>query len=136
MATYIIIFRIKTHIKIDVGRFQSVPFKRGLYLYIGSAKRGLKKRIERHISINKKLYWHIDYILSNRASTILEIWYKREDEECKHAQIISRLSSSEIVKKGLGSSDCNCPTHIFLFRGTISELKDHLRSQKFLFYLP
>jgi Uri superfamily endonuclease len=41
---------------ISVGKLGVLPFKKGVYIYVGSAKRNIKQRINRHIKIRKKIY--------------------------------------------------------------------------------
>ncbi len=48
---------------LDVGALGTLHFERGYYVYIGSAQRNLQKRVERHLRREKKLRWHIDYLL-------------------------------------------------------------------------
>jgi len=136
VATYVLVLEITRNTYIDVGKWKDIPFKNGLYLYIGSAKRGLQKRIDRHCSFNKKFHWHIDYILSHENTSLIEVWTKEKDEECAVASTISKLPETEIVRKGIGSSDCRCQTHLFFFKGSLSRLEDYLRKEAFSHYKP
>ena len=56
---------------VDVGRLGRFSFKKGKYIYTGSAKRGLNARIDRHKRNGKKLHWHIDYLL-DRATVEMD----------------------------------------------------------------
>ena len=51
-----------------------VSFKKGDYLYIGSAKSCLETRLQRHLRKEKRIFWHIDYFLKNQKAKILQIW--------------------------------------------------------------
>ena len=115
MATYLLILKVTRNARIAVGRLEDTEFKRGLCLYIGSAKRGLDKRIARHRIKQKKLYWHIDYILSSEQISVLEVWTKEANEECAIAHKVSTIPETEIVRNGIGSSDCKCATHLYFF---------------------
>lgn len=45
----------------------------GLYFYVGSAKSsgGALARIIRHISLTKRIRWHVDYLTTSKSSNIL-----------------------------------------------------------------
>ena len=126
MATYLLIVKVTRNARISVGRLEDTEFKRGLYLYIGSAKRGLDKRIARHLTKQKKLHWHIDYILSSEQISVLEVWTKEANEECAIAHMVSNIHETEIVRKGIGSSDCKCFTHFCFFNGKLLKIHDRL----------
>jgi len=84
----------------------------GLYVYTGSASRGLDARIARHMRKEKKLRWHIDYLL--RQAEIVEVRRVETEEriECEmNRQVLARPGASVVVP-GFGSSDCRCPSHL------------------------
>lgn len=62
-GVYLLVIYLPQDKKIKIGNLEEIYFKEGYYVYIGSAKRGLSKRIERHKRKSKKLHWHIDYFL-------------------------------------------------------------------------
>jgi len=105
--------------KISVGKLEKIKFSRGYYLYVGSALNGLEQRIKRHIRNQKKMYWHIDYLLQN--AKIVDIFYKESErkEECKIAQKFNQYVS---LVPGFGCSDCRCKSH--LFYGSKKEIID------------
>ena len=91
-----------------MGRLEEVSFKEGVYIYIGSAKGCLEARLQRHLRKEKRIFWHIDYLLEN-----------------KKAKIFCQDPTTEIIKKGFGSSDCKCLTHLFF-------IKDKKKTEKIL----
>lgn len=105
---------IKKDISLKIGALGVCGFKRGEYIYTGSAMKNLKKRIERHQSKNKKLHWHIDYLLTNPNVKISEVavYPSETKEECKYNQLLlGKKAKTAIV--GFGSSDCKvCPSHL------------------------
>lgn len=110
-GSYILILRIPNDITIAVGSLGHVFFPRGYYMYIGSSKLNLTKRIERHLRKRKKYFWHIDYLRDHAAACIaLPI---RSNALLEHdvASAISRIANWSVP--GLGSSDCSCETHLF-----------------------
>jgi len=93
-----------------------VFFKEGDYIYIGSAKDSLDVRLRRHLRKGKKTYWHIDYLLRSEKIKILRIWIIDKKMECQTAEVFCQNPATEIIKKGFGSSDCRCLTHLFFVK--------------------
>lgn len=99
-----------------VGCLGKILFKKGNYIYIGSAKSRLDARLRRHLKKDKKSFWHIDYLLKNRRTQISKIWVILESIECEIAEVFCRNPITETVRKGFGSSDCKCVTHLFYIK--------------------
>lgn len=99
-----------------------LTFKKGLYVYVGSAQNNLEKRIMRHRSRKKKLRWHIDYLTrSSKVKPIAAYAYDVSKEyECVIARLLSAASSESV--KGFGSSDCKCRSHLFRLSGGLEEI--------------
>jgi len=93
-----------------------VSFKEGDYIYIGSAKGCLETRLQRHLRKEKKIFWHIDYLVENQKVKILQIWTMDKKVECQTAEVFYQNPTAEIIKKGFGSSDCKCLTHLFFIK--------------------
>ena len=98
-------------------------FRKGFYLYVGSAMANLTSRIERHLRMRKRYHWHIDWLrsiarihaaLPIRASVRLE---------CDIADALSRISDWSVP--GFGCSDCACPSHL------LGMAEDPFRSGRF-----
>ena len=102
-----------------------MSFKKGNYLYIGSAKACLEARLQRHLRKKKKTYWHTDYLLKSKKTKILQIWIIDKKMECQTAEVFCQDPTTEIIKKGFGSSDCKCLTHLFF-------IKDEKKTEKIL----
>ncbi|MCD6590442.1 MAG: GIY-YIG nuclease family protein, partial [Candidatus Aenigmarchaeota archaeon] len=64
MVSYILILKLDENKEIKIGSLGNIKFKKGYYMYVGSAKNSIK-RIERHFKVEKKLRWHIDYLSVN-----------------------------------------------------------------------
>ena len=129
-GTYILIIRLSRARKSQIGKLGKLDFKRGYYAYVGSALNGLKGRIDRHLRKNKKLFWHIDYLL--QYTKIIDIFIKSSNkkEECKLA---NELSKDLKVINHFGSSDCGCLGHLF-YNGDYDLLKSfisRLRMRKY-----
>ena len=59
--TYQLTIQLKQDSTVQIGKFGTFEFPAGYYVYTGSAKRNLEARIQRHLSKEKRLKWHIDY---------------------------------------------------------------------------
>ena len=109
-GSYILVIELTEDREISAGKLGIINFSNGYYAYVGSALGGLQSRINRHLRQNKKIHWHIDYLL--KEAYIRQIITCRTDKriECKIAQILgSRFNSIY----GFGSSDCRCRSHLF-----------------------
>jgi len=98
--------------KIKVAKLPETYYQPGFYLYVGRAKRGLRKRVDRHLRRDKKLFWHIDYLL--QKSKVDEVWTRHDFlDECRTAKKIAQIAkSSLILDNHFGASDCRCPGHL------------------------
>lgn len=106
--TYLLFIVNKENKIISIGSLGKVYFKKGYYIYVGSAKNNLCKRIKRHLSKDKKIFWHIDYFLKN--AKIEKVFVGRK-KECDISKILLKYSKAYV--EGFGSSDCKCVSHLF-----------------------
>jgi Uri superfamily endonuclease len=111
-GVYALIIELDTDVSVKVGALGKIAFKKGLYAYVGSAQANLLHRIKRHFSREKRLFWHIDYLLNNSAARIVKVFYKQADksEECILAKLTSEIGEPI---EGFGCSDCRCKSHLF-----------------------
>jgi Uri superfamily endonuclease len=125
---YILIIEINKTVTIKVGALGKFTFSKGLYAYVGSAQNNLELRVKRHRSKEKRLFWHIDYLLNNPAARIVNVLYKESSkaEECKIANLL-QLKAEPIP--GFGSSDCKCKSHLFK-NSQFNFLKKYVRPLK------
>lgn len=99
---------------ISVGSLGEIQFEKGFYVYVGSAKKGLSKRLERHRRTRKSHHWHIDYL--REKCSVTGVWpiRSKDVQECDLAGMIQNIADGEIHR--LGSSDCDCRSHLFYFK--------------------
>ena len=109
-GSYILVIELKENKRIQVGKLGNISFKKGFYVYVGSALNSLEQRISRHLRSNKKMHWHIDHLL--QYANVINVFYKESNkrEECNIAKKLDKKLSSI---PGFGCSDCNCKTHLF-----------------------
>jgi len=126
---YILAIWLKGGKKISVGALGSAYFPPGLYVYTGSAQKGLQARIGRHLSKDKRSFWHIDYLLETAEVIGIESLPGPKKDECRLSEKFFR-SGGEVVMKGFGASDCSCPAHLYYFGP--QGIGDILRKWRFL----
>ncbi len=107
--TYQLFIKLPKSSRIRVGRLGEFTFPAGIYVYTGSARHNIDARIKRHLSSNKKLRWHIDYLLAADLVEIVKI-VKSSDRECT----LNQKTQGEILIDGFGASDCKkgCKSHL------------------------
>ncbi|MBI5747196.1 MAG: GIY-YIG nuclease family protein [Nitrospirae bacterium] len=110
-GSYIIILYVKKAIIVDVGKIGRIDFKKGYYLYVGSAKTNLAKRIERHKRRRKRLFWHVDYLRKEADFFAALPILSSVPLECHIAKRLKGIADWTIDR--FGSSDCSCETHLF-----------------------
>ena len=93
-----------------VGVLGILDFPQGFYAYCGSAMGGLAARINRHLRREKKIRWHIDYLL--KEGRVKRVIYAPTHEKLE-CQLAQRLGADFHSFPGFGSSDCHCPSHLF-----------------------
>lgn len=108
---YILILKLEEDTEILTGGLGKVYFRKGYYVYAGSAKKALTKRIERHARKRKKLFWHIDYLREKTSFYKCLPIRTGEDVECTLAADLKKVSNWSVP--GFGCSDCSCGSHLF-----------------------
>lgn len=109
---YVLIIKINKTISVNIGALGLLTFQSGLYAYVGSAQNNLELRVKRHQGKQKRLFWHIDYLLNNEAAKVNGVYFipGYRTEECK---IASLLDENAEPITGFGCSDCQCESHLF-----------------------
>ena len=117
-GSYCLTISLKKDTRIKIGKkLGIISFKKGCYVYVGSAMNSLESRVKRHLSDNKKKHWHIDYLLLNKNTEIEKVYTKESDEklECK---IANKIIENENSIANFGCSDCNCNSHLIYFENS------------------
>ena len=110
---YVLIIQIKNDVSCGIGALGELTFQRGLYAYVGSSQNNLELRVKRHQRKEKRLFWHIDYLLNNEASIVTAVYYsaRKKTDECKVSRMIEANGALPI--RDFGCSDCLCKSHLF-----------------------
>lgn len=108
---YLIEWDLPQDIEVAIGKLGTYHFQQGRYVYIGSAKKNIRARIERHLKIEKKTRWHMDY-LRPYVEPVKVLTVSFHKGECSLKQFIQKTYGGQMIMKGFGSSDCNCDSHL------------------------
>ncbi len=108
-VSYVLFIEIPAAVTVTVGRLGTFCFPAGRYVYSGSAKKNLKARVNRHLRREKRLRWHIDYLLAAPGVEVVEVLFS-DRSECQ----LAARAGGEVVVSGFGSSDCRagCGSHL------------------------
>ncbi|HOL69399.1 MAG TPA: GIY-YIG nuclease family protein [Methanothermobacter sp.] len=98
----------------NVGSLGRVKIESGCYVYVGSAFKSLEARIRRHLSRDKKIHWHIDYLLTQSYVRVEDVIFTADERrlECLISKALENPGSIE----GFGCSDCNCKSHLHYYK--------------------
>ncbi len=116
-GVYVLLIEVASRVLLEIKSLGYVKLPQGRYVYVGSAKGpgGLRGRMARHFKKRKKLWWHIDYLLSEPSSKLVLAVYAETMNlsECDIVRtLLGRGAYAPIM--GFGSSDCRagCPAHL------------------------
>ncbi len=112
-GAYLLLLHLKKEQSINVGALGMLHFVPGWYIYVGSAMKGLKARIARHMRKRKNKHWHIDF-LAEVADSIESLPIRTSERiECGLAHAMSENCTKYIPN--FGCTDCGCHSHLFQF---------------------
>ncbi len=109
-GSYILIIRLNEDRRIRIGSLGEIDFKKGYYCYVGSAygPGGIEARVKRHLRTEKKMRWHIDYLLKH--AEIEKVMVKEGGDEIETGRELSKIYPSI---EGFGASDSPLKSHLF-----------------------
>lgn len=113
-GTYVLVLRLVRGRILDIGSLGNIRFARGYYAYVGSARRGMRARVARHVARTKRKRWHIDWLTTQPGVVPVSVAStERTGVECRMAAALS--SKADLRVKGFGCSDCGCESHLCHF---------------------
>jgi sugar fermentation stimulation protein A len=134
-GSYLLILSLRRKSDIHVGSLGKISFRKGFYIYVGSAMTNLSKRMERHRHLRKKHHWHVD-ALRDAAEFHSVLAIRSSDRlECEIAGAFSKIADWPVPR--FGSSDCSCETHLFgmgrdpLDSGDFHDLLQYFRMDRY-----
>ncbi len=118
-GAYVLHLRVTRDLRLTVGALGDVSFPAGRYLYVGSARKGIAKRTERHrlVASGKRAgaRWHIDSLLVCREVRLIRIEPFPGLTECTLSERIARTGNVDAPAPGFGATDCasGCAAHLY-----------------------
>lgn len=108
-TAYQLLIRVSQPVSVRVGRLGHFYFPAGDYIYTGSARCNMESRIARHLRKEKKLRWHIDYLMVDPHVQVIRVKRSRKDE-C----LLNQFVGGTVIVPGFGASDCRsgCGSHL------------------------
>jgi Uri superfamily endonuclease len=107
--TYQLQIHVAQPLRLNIGALGEHVFPAGNYVYTGSAKRNFEARIARHLRYDKKIRWHIDYLLTAPGVTVTHV-IRSDENECQ----LNQATPGTIPIRGFGASDCRAGCHSHL----------------------
>lgn len=101
-----------------ISRLGQFDFPKGYYIYVGSAKQNIRARIDRHIQLDERKRWHIDYLRPYLQVQAVQT-YSSKEGECALFERLMKENAGTMPVKGFGSSDCRCFSHLFYSKAAI-----------------
>ena len=114
-GSYLLILNLKRNRKIDVGKLGRIHFRKGFYVYVGSAMAHLSQRMARHRRLRKHHHWHIDELRAVAEFHSVLAIRSSDRLECELAGAVSGIDGWSVPR--FGSTDCSCKTHLFGMAG-------------------
>ncbi|MBM3494942.1 MAG: GIY-YIG nuclease family protein, partial [Armatimonadetes bacterium] len=105
-------FDFDSDVRVRVGVLGAAHLLAGRYAYTGSALRGIRARVGRHLRGDGPLRWHIDYVLPHARVVHVEAWPNPAITECALNAEALLVPGSVYALRGFGASDCRCPAHL------------------------
>ncbi|WP_297067674.1 DUF123 domain-containing protein [Thermococcus sp.] len=110
-GSYFLVIRLEANSEIRT-KSRLFQLQEGYYVYVGSAMNSLEKRVGRHFRREKKLHWHIDYLL--RKARLLRAYLIPNDEKLEEKLSLNVSKYGEPVK-GFGAGDVGVDTNLYRF---------------------
>ena len=122
---YQLLIYLPKNTSIVIGKKGRFRFPKGHYIYTGSARNGLERRVERHLNKDKKHFWHIDYLLDQALIQKIFLFTNSKFGECALNLKTLRKPGAKVIMPKFGSSDCSCAAHLIFFEEMIeNEITD------------
>jgi sugar fermentation stimulation protein A len=119
-GTYVLVLELTRPSVTSVGALGRIRFGRGYYAYVGSARRGMRSRLSRHLARKKRKKWHIDWLTTRSDVVPVAVATTgRVGLECRIAGLLSARAEGRV--EGFGCSDCECESHLTHF-STVHDL--------------
>jgi Uri superfamily endonuclease len=108
-GVYLVLLELERRTLISTGA-REWELEPGMYIYVGSAMTSLSERVGRHLKLEKKKHWHIDYLReeSRVLAALLLPSDGRMEEEL--SRFVSKYGEGV---KGFGAGDCKVESNLY-----------------------
>ncbi|NUQ70235.1 MAG: GIY-YIG nuclease family protein [Chthonomonadales bacterium] len=103
---------LESPVDLRIGALGDARFEAGVYVYTGSAARGIRARVSRHLARRGPKRWHLDYLLPHVRIVHVEAHVRPGFTECELNRSGLEIPCAAPALRGFGSSDCRCPAHL------------------------
>ncbi len=118
---YVLAVRMAEASALRIGALCRCGLEDGWYAYVGSGRRALRQRVDRHFALceegRERKHWHIDYVLASSAARIdyAVLLPGFEGTECDLNMAVGDLFGLHVPVPRFGASDCRagCPAHFW-----------------------
>jgi sugar fermentation stimulation protein A len=116
-GVYMLVIERDAAVTREIGSLGRREYPAGYYVYVGSGRRNLSARVQRHLRRRKKLRWHVDHLIQDARRVRALPIYSAHDLECRLADAVRYVAEGAggHVVRGFGSSDCSCKGHLMHF---------------------
>ncbi len=124
---YVFLLRLTSPSTLTVGALGEHHFPAGWYMYTGSARKNLRKRVERHWSVKKVRRWHFDHLstaLDSEPVGAVVVPATAKLSECELNRLVGALVGNQTPVPKFGAGDCKagCPAHLYYSSAPVSLL--------------
>ncbi len=118
-GAYLLHLKLRGPARVRIGALGERLIPPGNYVYVGSARNGIERRVARHERLAQtkagKTRWHIDRMLVHPQCELRRTQAIPGAEECAVSQKIARQAGVVVPVPGFGASDCRsgCPAHLY-----------------------
>ncbi len=122
-GVYTLLIEISCDVEVAVGVLGLMKFERGFYVYVGSAlgPGGVEARVARHLREEKRLKWHVDYLLAAEEVSVRAVVFSEagRGDECRVVHVLKERGLR--VVDGFGACDCRmgCGGHLLCCGGSL-----------------
>ncbi|ALM75144.1 GIY-YIG nuclease family protein [Thermococcus barophilus] len=111
-GSYFLVIKVERDMIVRTKR-KEFPLKAGYYVYVGSAMNSLEKRVERHFRKDKKLHWHVDFLL--KEAKLLRAYLIPSDAKIEE-ELSMEVSKFGKPIEGFGASDLRIGSNLHYFK--------------------
>ena len=113
-GTYALFIHLEEDVPIRVGALGMCSFTRGVHVYAGSAMRGLRARLARHVRREKLVHWHVDVLTTAGGCRVLGavVFTSPVLRECDIVGSLEGVEGAEVRPPRFGASDHGCRGHL------------------------